>query len=101
MEEYFKMMGGLRSMVEIGFSLVALGNFGSQSWELLKKIVGFLLKTSQSLAQRVAGVTVFSDKLVPVLEKVLLIPQSSKGPSLKSKLLIALRIISAIGKFSN
>ena len=49
-EEYFKMMNGLRSILEIGFALVALTNFTSKSYELLKKIVLFLLKTSKKFS---------------------------------------------------
>ena len=45
-EEYFKMMGGMRSMLELGFASVAFYNFGSKSWQLIKKIIMFLFKTS-------------------------------------------------------
>lgn len=49
MGEYFKMLGGLRSMLEIGFAMVALGRFTTKSWELLKKVIGFLAHTSTKL----------------------------------------------------
>lgn len=52
-EEYFKMMNGLRSILEIGFALVALTNFTTKSYELLKKIVLFLLKTSKKFSNLV------------------------------------------------
>jgi hypothetical protein len=41
------MMGGLRSILELGFAGVALANFGSQTWALIKKIALFLLQTSK------------------------------------------------------
>ena len=50
MEEYFKMMGGLRSILELGFAGVALTNFGGQSWALIKRIASFLLQTSKKFA---------------------------------------------------
>lgn len=56
-------MGGLRSMVEIGFSMVALCNFASRSWELLKKIVQFLAKTSLKLYKKLSGTSILADKM--------------------------------------
>ena len=71
------MMDGLRSMVGIGFSLVALGNFTSQSWQLLKGIVKFLANTSKKLASKIAGLSALGSKAAEVLEKVLLISPKS------------------------
>lgn len=56
-------MGGLRSMVELGFSMVALCNFTSQSWQLLKKIMMFLTKTSRKLVNKLAGSHFLADKM--------------------------------------
>lgn len=50
MDEYFKMMGGLQSMIQIGFSMVSFGAFANTAWKVLKKIVLFLLKTSTSFS---------------------------------------------------
>jgi hypothetical protein len=41
------MMGGLRSILELGFAGIALANFWSRSWELIKKIALFLFSTSK------------------------------------------------------
>jgi hypothetical protein len=60
------MMGGLRSMVEIGFSMVALCNFTSRSWELLKKIVQFLLQTSKKVYAKLTGSHFLTDKMSEV-----------------------------------
>lgn len=56
MEEYFKMMGGLQSMIQIGFSMVMFSSFTSQTWQLLKKVVSFLLKTSTKLFNKFISV---------------------------------------------
>jgi hypothetical protein len=40
--------------------MVALCNFGSKSWELLKKIVGFLMKTSEKLYMKLSGTSVLA-----------------------------------------
>ena len=41
------MMGGMRSILELGFAAVAFVNFGSRSWDLLKKIFTFLINNSK------------------------------------------------------
>lgn len=94
MEEYFKMMGGLRSMVEIGFSLVALGNFTTQSWQMIKKIVGFLLKTSHTLASKMAKLNIFGKTANNLILKL----GVRRGSTLQDKIFFAFRILSAICK---
>jgi hypothetical protein len=42
------MMGGLRSILELGFAGIALANFWSRSVEIFKKFYGFLAETSKS-----------------------------------------------------
>lgn len=91
------MMGGLRSMVEIGFSMVALGNFGTQTWQLLKKIVAFLVKTSQTVASKVANSSFINERVAGAVQKLLMISPSSKSSNL-TKVLFGFRILSAIGK---
>lgn len=49
------MMGGLNSMVQIGFAMVALCNFTSHAWKGLKAIISFLVKTSKSMALKFIG----------------------------------------------
>lgn len=91
------MMGGLRSMVEIGFSMVALCNFTSRSWELLKKIVQFLVQTSKKLYMKLAGSHILTEKMSEVFEKAMLIsPNSKNGNTLLNKVLMAMRITAAI-----
>ena len=53
------MMGGMRSMLELGFAGVAFYNFGSKAFNLFKKIILFLLKTSTSFLS-------FVTKFIPV-----------------------------------
>ena len=55
MEEYFKMMGGLRSMVELGFAGIALANFWSKASEIATKVLTFLLEKCKSFAIWVSG----------------------------------------------
>lgn len=95
-EEYFKMMGGLRSIVEIGFSLVALGNFTSQSWQLLNKILDFLMKTSHKFARKVGSMGVPTTATKKVLRAI----SKGSGPTIQDKLFFALRILSAFCNLS-
>lgn len=52
MREYFQMMDGFKSLVSIGFALAHLGRLTSYSWDLLKKVVSFLAKTSAKIFQK-------------------------------------------------
>lgn len=84
-------------MVQLGFSMVALCNFGSKSWELLKKIVGFLMKTSEKLYMKLSGTSVLAQKMGEVFEKAMMIsPNSKNGNSTLNKVLTALRVGAAI-----
>ena len=84
-------------MVEIGFSMVALCNFTSRSWELLKKIVQFLVQTSKKLYMKLAGSHILTEKMSEVFEKAMLIsPNSKNGNTLLNKVLMAMRITAAI-----
>jgi hypothetical protein len=38
-EEWFKMMGGLRSILELGFAAIALANFWTRSSEIFKRFL--------------------------------------------------------------
>ena len=53
------MMGGMRSILELGFAAVAFVNFGSRSWDLLKKIFTFLINNSKKLIE-------FLSKYIPI-----------------------------------
>lgn len=44
-------MGGLRSILELGFAGVALANFWSRAVEIIKKMFGFLVETSAKFAK--------------------------------------------------
>lgn len=68
------MMGGMRSILELGFAGVAFYNFGSKAWELFKKIILFLLKTSTRFLSFVA-------QFIPTeqLKSVLVTSTGSKG----------------------
>lgn len=96
MEEYFKMMGGLRSMVELGFSFVALGNFGSKSLKLMKKIFAFLAQTSQKFLERLSGTSAVTEKMSAIFQKAMLLsPNSKNGNTPLNKGLMILRILAA------
>lgn len=45
------MMGGLRSILELGFAFLALANFCMTTSELLKKFFEFTKQKSQSIAK--------------------------------------------------
>lgn len=91
------MMGGLNSMIQIGFSMVAFSSFTSQTWQLLKKIVGFLLKTSTKLFNKFVSVFSMDSRFGEFCKKLLMVPSNSNNQlSAKSKLLMTLRIIALI-----
>jgi len=60
-------------MVEIGFSFVALGNFGSKSFKLLKKIIAFLSQTSSNFFDKISGSSGITDKMNLVFGKTMMI----------------------------
>lgn len=68
------MMGGMRSMLELGFAGVAFYNFGSKAFSLFKKIILFLLKTSGRFVSFVA-------QFIPVqqIKSVIVTSTGSKG----------------------
>lgn len=48
-------MGGLQSMVQVGFSMVALGKFSVQAWKLGKKIGKFIIATLAMVSDKTIG----------------------------------------------
>lgn len=90
-EEYFKMMGGMRSMLELGFAGVAFYNFGSKAWSLFKKIILFLLKTSKSFLG-------FFLKFIPVdqIKTVIVASTGSKSDLKFNNLLISIIRVSVV-----
>lgn len=96
MEEYFKMMGGLQSMVQIGFSLLAFSSFTSQTWQLLKKVVDFLFKGIVKIFTKLS-VIIGNSKINQLAKKMLLISVNSKnGLSIKNKFLVVLRVLAVL-----
>jgi hypothetical protein len=96
-EEYFKMMGGLRSMVELGFSMVALCNFGSKSWELLKKIVVFLARSSKKMFCKLSGTSHLVSKMAAAFDAALMLsPNSKNGSSALNKIYLGLRVLAGL-----
>lgn len=84
------MMGGMRSILELGFASVAFYNFGSKSWSLIKKIFMFLFNTSSRFAS-------FLGKFIPIeqIKNILITTTGSKGTSVQTKnvLMSVIRII--------
>jgi hypothetical protein len=88
------MMGGLKSILELGFAGVALANFGSQSWALVKRITLFLLQTSKKFVS-------FLGRFFPTnLFKKLTWTSNKSGNanSLGNSILLIVRLVAAIGK---
>lgn len=86
-------MGGLRSILELGFAGVALANFGSQSWTLIKRIALFLLQTSKKFIS-------FLGKFFPttLFKKLTWTSnQSGNANSLGNTIFIIIRLVAAIG----
>ena len=83
------MMGGMRSILELGFAGVAFYNFGSKSWSLIKKIFMFLFNTSSRFAS-------FLGKFIPIeqIKNILITATGSKGAvQTKNVLVSVIRII--------
>lgn len=77
--------------------MVALCNFASRSWELLKKLVLFLTKTSKKLFYKLSGAQVLTDKMASAFEKAMLLsPNSKNGHTILNKFLTGLRLAAAI-----
>lgn len=85
------MMGGMRSILELGFAGVAFMNFGTKALSIIKKIFLFLFKTSSSFLSFVA-------QYIPVeqLKNVVLMTTGSKGSLKWENLLISLVRITVV-----
>lgn len=88
-------MGGLRSILELGFAGVALANFGSQSWALIKRISLFLLQTSKKF-------TSFLGRFFPtqLFKQIIWTSnESSNSNSLGNSILLIIRLIAVISTY--
>lgn len=85
------MMGGMRSMLELGFAGVAFMNFGTKALSIIKKIFLFFFKTSSSFLSFIA-------KYIPVeqLKNIALSTTGSKDSLKWQNLLISLVRITVI-----
>lgn len=84
-------------MVEIGFSIVALGNFGSKSLKLVKKIIAFLSQTSHKLLEKISKTGALTDKMSSIYDKAMMIsPNSKNGNTPINKLLMAMRLLAGL-----
>ena len=91
------MMGGLQSMTQMGFLLVAFTNTTSQVYKVVKKVVGFLMKTSVNLGHKFASLFTLDSKLGNILKKLIFIgSKTDKSVSTKSKLILGLRLAAII-----
>lgn len=80
--------------------MVALCNFASRSWELLKKLVLFLTKTSKKLFYKLSGAQVLTEKMAMAFDKAMLLsPNSKNGHTILNKFLTGLRIAAAISRY--
>ncbi len=72
-------------MLELGFAGVAFYNFGSKAWELFKKIILFMLKTSTRFVS-------FVGRFIPVqqLKSVIVTSTGSTGDFKLNNLLISI-----------
>lgn len=84
-------------MVEIGFSIVAIGNFGSKSLKLVKKIIVFLSQTSHKFLEKVSGTHALTDRMSLIYNKAMMIsPNSKNGNTFLNKALLVLRLFAAL-----
>lgn len=84
-------------MVEIGFSIVAIGNFGSKCLKLVGKIINFISRSSQKFHQKVFGTSTLTDKMSLMFGKAMMISSNSKnGNSFLNKALVVLRLFSVL-----
>lgn len=84
-------------MVEIGFSFVALGNFGSKSFKLLKKIIAFLSQTSHKFFDKISGSSGIADKMNLIFDKTMMIsPNTKNGNTVVNKVLFVFRLLAAM-----
>ena len=92
-------MGGLQSMTQIGFLLVAFTNTTSHVYKVMKKLVGFLMKTSIKLGYKFASLFTLDSKLGSTLKKLLFVgSRTDKSVSTKNKLILGLRLAAIVCK---
>ena len=71
------MMGGLRSIVELGFAAIALANFWSRSAEIFKKFMEFGKQASKSMGS-------FIESKIPTKIFTNLSTPEKRGKAIKS-----------------
>ncbi len=88
------MMGGLQSIVQIGFALIALARFSGQFWEMIKKFSAFILKTNKK-------VVAFLLKLLPSRQVKQLITIGQRPESKNKDFNLMLAIVRVFAVLSN
>lgn len=89
LEEWFKMMGGLKSVLELGFAAIAIANFYTHLSAMGKKIVGAIKRVISAifnfLQKRVSG-TVFSKLANP----------TTRMGAFKKMMIVSVRVLSVL-----
>ena len=83
------MMGGLRSIVELGFAAIALANFWSRSAEIFKKFMEFGKQASKSMGS-------FIESKIPTKIFTNLSTPEKRGKAIKSIVLMVIRVFAAL-----
>jgi hypothetical protein len=89
MEEWFKMMGGLRSILELGVAFLALTNFCITFSDLMKKFMAYSKETSLSMAK-------YIESKLPTKAIGRLISPEQRGKTLRSLLFVVLRVFAGL-----
>jgi hypothetical protein len=88
-EEWFKMMGGLRSILELGFAAIALANFCSRSAEIFKKFMEFGKQASKSMGN-------FIESKIPTKIFTNLSTPEKRGKAIKTIVMMVIRVFAAL-----
>ena len=91
------MMGGLRSILEMGFAGIAFANFSKRAYQLLKKIIVFLLTTTKKFGLLVYNKFPLSKEVAALGQKMLLHSKDSQnGSTTVNLLMFGLRVASVL-----
>lgn len=83
------MMGGLRSILELGFAAIALANFCSRSADIFKKFMEFGKQTSKSMGS-------FIESKLPTRIFTNLSSPEKRGKAIKTIVLMVVRVFAAL-----